>query len=278
MVSGATTREEVCKEIREYWKKEWSQEEGDRAIKVQSARETLIEPLARHMYGKDFKKWDEEQYKEGMIKAFKKARGACGVDGFAGEEIANLPEGVAAKFYEVTKKWRKNRRTPAIMKYILQCALPKPGKEAKVENLRLLSIFLAFWRTFEASSLKTKSFEEWKTAVGMKDVAWKESAEEMAAVIATVFDEYGFLGALDYSKAYDKMAPEVSGEAMIASGVDEDLVRTLQDVWTQQRRFVAFDGHLSKEELQTSDAHPQRGPMGCCGYAVIDDWWDCKYQ
>ena len=74
---------------------------------------------------------------------------------------------------------------------------------------------------------------------------------------------------MDYSKAYNKMDPWISGRAMEETGIPGNLVRTLLKVWTNQERWVQFDGQLGKEALCTSLAHPQGGPWGP---AVMQLW------
>ena len=49
---------------------------------------------------------------------------------------------------------------------------------------------------------------------------------------------------------------------MEETGIPGNLVRTLLKVWTNQERWVQFDGQLGKEALHTALAHPQGGPWG----------------
>ena len=102
----------------------------------------------------------------------------------------------------------------------------------------------------------------WKKLLRHSEVAYKESAEEIAAHVATLFAELGNLAALDYSRAYDHMRPTISKELLKVAGVPEDLVDTLVDVWQDQMRYVQFDGHTSEEILEGSSAQPQGGPWG----------------
>ena len=151
---------------------------------------------------------------------------------------------------------------PTVMKYIRQSALQKPNKPAKVENLRPLSIFTVWWRAYEASTMRTKAYRRWRRALELEGVAYRESAEEIAAWVATQYATSGYLAALDYSRAYDHMNPKISEELMKTTGVPEDIVETLVDVWGDQRRYIQFDGHTSKEILQGDTAQPQGGPWG----------------
>ena len=84
----------------------------------------------------------------------------------------------------------------------------------------------------------------------------------MAARISSIFASFGFVSALDYSKAYDHMAPELTRSVLLTEGVYEELVELMTTVWKGQKRRVKFDNHLSEEWLETDEAHPQGGPWG----------------
>ncbi len=204
----------------------------------------------------------EPDLQQGMRKAFKKAHGAGGVDGHHGDEIAVLPEEVADRFYEVTKSWRRRATAPKMMHNIIQASLQKANKEPDVANLRPLSIFSCWWRVFEASTLQTQWFRRWRSAIGTEEVACRESAEEIAAQVATKFAELEFLAALDYSKGYDHMRSDISGARMKEAGVPTELIDVLTKVWGDQRRYISFDGYVNDKVLTTSTAHPQGGPWG----------------
>ena len=103
-------------------------------------------------------------------------------------------------------------------------------------------------------------------------VAYKEAAELVAAKASMDFQELGFLGAMDYFKAYDRMDPQISGSAMEGTGIPGipgNLVRTFLREWMSQERWVQFDGQLGKKPLCTSMAHPQGGLWGP---AVMQLW------
>ena len=262
LVAGTATREEVCDQIKGFWRKEWDVDEKVRNTRNERIQKAMIEPLQRFLKGKRLPKLTEEDLKQGMRKAMAKARGAGGTDGYHGDEIACLPIKVADRFYQVSKRWRRTGQVPEGMKEIVQASMQKPKKPAAIQNLRPLSIFSCWWRTFEASTMKTKWYAQWKEVIGLDDVAYKESAEEVAANVIMLFRNQGYLAALDYSKAYDHMAPETTIKLLRETGVDEELLGVLEMVWRHQVRYVSFDGHFSLEPLHTEEAHPQGGPWG----------------
>ena len=112
------------------------------------------------------------------------------------------------------EKWRSVTQVPRNIKKILQAALPKPGKPPAAKNLRPLSMYSVWWRTFEASSLQTRWFAKWKAWFNITGVAYKEAAEEVAAQVSALLQSLGFGGALDYSMAYDHMSPLTTQELL----------------------------------------------------------------
>ena len=186
--------------------------------------------IAKICGGKETPEWNEEEFREGMLKENRRAREAAGADGFHGKEVSALPTGIIDVFYEITAQWREQEEVPKTMKIIRQASLPKPGKKVEVGNLRPIAVLSAWWRMFEGSHLQTKSFGKWRKNIGVKRVAYRESAEQVAAGAARDFEELGFMGAMDFSKAYDKMDPAISGAAMIGTGIPKKLVGTLLKV------------------------------------------------
>ena len=264
LVSGARTRDEVCAKIRQLWTNEWKDDPRAAAGRDASVEEALIKQLRGHMEGKICPTWTEDGYETGMVKAFRKARGAAGADGWHGDEINALPDSVALIFHKITVKWRKQGMAPNTMHYIVQAALQKPGKEPMVENLRPLSLFSSWWRTFESATIQTPAFEAWKRTTNVSGVAWEQSAEHVAAEVAAAFAEQRYLGALNFPKAFDHMRPESSGKILDTLGVPTELINLMIEVWSRQYRLCSFDGHVSKVILETDAAHPQGGPWGPC--------------
>ena len=168
------------------------------------------------------------------------------MDGWTGSELSALPEDVWGIFADVVMEWLRFRQVPAMMRNIRQVSLPKPGKSREVKNLRPISVLSVWWRAFEGGQLRTPSFTGWRQSFGGHNVAYRESAEEMAAMAGIAYEQGGVLAALDFSKAYDKMDPNISGDAMRATKVPESIIGTLLRVWKHQERWVSFDQHFSK--------------------------------
>ena len=90
-----------------------------------------------HLRDKALPAWKEEkEWKDGLSREVAKARGACGGDGWHGDEIAVLPTGAVRIFYEVSRSWRRNGVVPRKMRIFVQATMPKPGKQPTIANLR----------------------------------------------------------------------------------------------------------------------------------------------
>ena len=124
--------------------------------------------------------------------------------------------------------------------------------------------------------MQNEAFRNWRKLIGLPEVAWKESSEETAATVALMFDELGFLGALDYSKAYDKMAMVLSCKALKATGVDEALVDVFEKVWAHHKRMISFDVHMSTALSETFEAHPQAGLWEPRHQSCRCGWWPVR--
>ena len=259
---GATTREEACEQIRQFWKDVWAPSELSEAQAQSDPQKTLLDPMLQHLRGKTLPAWeDEEEWEEGLSRGVAKARGVCGGDGRHGDEIAVLPPGTVRNFYEVSRSWRRNGVAPQNMRIIVQAMMPKPGKTPTIANLRPLSLQSA-WRAFESGMLQTSFFKDWRTEVGTKQVAYREAAEHCAAIAATNFEEQKFLAALDFSKAFDKMDPAKTRQLLQCSRIPNPVSDLLFEAWHRQTRYIRFDGHVSPEVLEVTNAHPQGGPWG----------------
>ena len=113
--------------------------------------------------------------------------------------------------------------------------------------------------------MQSDSFVAWRHKIGRgHNVAYIESSEQAAATVNKAWrdPDGGYVAAMDFSKAFDHMAPELSKQAMIAAGWPENIATLMAEVWKAQRRTVCFGGHQDPISLRTTHAHPQGGPLG----------------
>eukprot|EP00959_Pyramimonas_sp_CCMP1952_P327526 6856540-Pyramimonas_sp.AAC.1 len=58
------------------------------------------------------------------------------------------------------------------------------------------------------------------------------------------------------------MHPQVTCELLERAGWPRRIARLCKELWTGQRRWVIWNGHVSPQALVASDALPQGDPFG----------------
>ena len=135
-----------------------------------------------------------------MSRGVAKAR-ACGGHGWHGDEIAVLLAGAVRNLYEVTRSWRRNESYRKICdNYAGRGAKAREAADNRESKTTVLQS--AWWQAFESGMLQTSLFTDWRKEVGIEQVAYREVAEQCAAIAATNFEKQKFLAALDFSKAF----------------------------------------------------------------------------
>ena len=199
-------------------------------------------------------------------KAHRKAAGSGGPDGTTGVEIHNLPSPVISLIRTLTKAWERTKLAPTSMSQIRQAALQKPGKPNTIPNLRPIAVMSAWWRLYESASVQSDSFVAWRHNIGRGHNVWHTSRAaskwQQQSIKRGGTRTVGMWRPLDFSKAFDHMAPELSKQAMIAAGWSENIATLMAEVWKAQKRTVCFGGHQDPISLRTTHAHPQGGPLG----------------
>ena len=75
------------------------------------------------------------------------------------------------------------------------------------------------------------------------------------------FHDQGYLLALDYTKAFDCLDPNVTKELLLAFGWNIKLVDFIHTIWDRQCRFVCWQNHVHSAPLR-GPAQPQGDPLG----------------
>ena len=225
--------------------------------------------------------------KDDWIKSARRMRGAAGPDLWNGREVASLPVELVLAFGSIAENWVAAREVPEIIRCARQVSIPKGNKPCTIENLRPISVFSVWWRLQEGTVAKLTDCVLWRKWIGCKvKVAFTEASETMAGATAQAFDELGFMAALDFSKAYDKMSPRITTRIMRAAKFPVELCELNESVWSRQLRFVRYDGVVSPTPLECRSAHPQGSALGplmmqlwmVLGYVVVnltpEEWKD----
>ena len=258
----AESREEACSWIADHWKAVWR--EG--ALAPQEVQERAAYLI--HHIEKPFVRWRRPQDDE-MLNAFRRAKGSCSPDGWLGQELKHISQGMAARFNTVVSRWEKAGKVPREIKQARQINLPKPkkvkGGKTAAGDTRPISVFSVLWRVYAAAWMATPGWRSWTRQAFPREGAtiggkYATGAEEAAADLYQEMLERGFGATVDYSQCFDRVNAAVTVEAMRGLGFPGGLCATLGEVWQNQERFLTWDQHTHREALEAS-CLPQGDPI-----------------
>ena len=206
---------------------------------------------------------------EETVKAMKDAKGSGGVDGWVGEEIKYLPEQVANSFRKLAMRWQQAQQVADALKETRQANLTKPGKVKngglEAGDTRPINVECIWWRIWGTAWVKSQPVAEWRKTNIPEEVlggAGSKGAEEAGADICDDVAQQGFGGTLDFSLCYDHKHLEVTCELMRRAGWPRRITDLCKTMWSGQRRWLAWNGHVAPEPMEASEAMPQGDPFG----------------
>ena len=135
-----------------------------------------------------------------------------------------------------------------------------------VKDLRPISVMSIWWRIFSAARAKDEQTRNWTQRHLHEQVSHGKIALGCEALMDILQDRFansqdGCITSLDWSQAFDSMRPMVTTQAMQRINFAPQFASLLQKVWTQQVRFIQYEGHTHDKVLQAGQAMPQGDPM-----------------
>ena len=153
-------------------------------------------------------------------------------------------------------------------------AIPKNHKIKngilELKDVRPISICSIWWRVYASAFVKAKGTRDWcakyiHPAVSIGKGA--KGAEEMASDLQEALMSGGFAASLDWTQAYDRMKPEITTKVLTHLGFPPGFVAILTAAWTEQIRWICYDGHTHPVPLR-SKATPQGCPFAPMALAI----------
>ena len=257
----ATCPEEATGLIRQHWQRIWQ----GRTRSFQDC----ADQLALDFGVRPAENWPDITAAQ-LHQGLQHAKGSAGPDHWHSEEVRYLPIGVAEVWATLTQRWLRTGFLPAQLCESRMVNLAKPGKLSDdgvldAGQTRPISVLSIFWRVFATSMLKTPALQNWADRSLDSRVVGRPKSLSPEAIAARLQHAYaqkcGFLVSLDWSAAYDRMAPAVTCEALSRCGWDPRFARLLQTAWSTQSRWVEWEGHTSPVVLNAGCATPQGCPV-----------------
>jgi hypothetical protein len=258
----ACTPSEALQMIHDYWTHQWS---GVRPDSTEASKK-----LAQD-FGVFSKSQPWTNISQGELwQAVRNSNGSAGCDGWSGSELKHLPVPAITCFHQCTCRWFKHGLVPSQFLESRQVCLPKTHKSVDdihldISHIRPVSVLSVFWRAYSSAWAKSDQLQAWSKVALHAQVAHGKGMKGCEDLVGDMFDllasKKGVLTTLDFSQAFDHMAPEISCQALPKIGFSEQLTMLLHQVWTHQVRWLQYDGHTAAQTLSAQRAMPQGDPL-----------------
>ena len=210
---------------------------------------------------------------------------ASGPDGWHGDEIMHLPEGLLQLFANFFNQLESGSQSwPTALLQWRQVCIPKPSGT----GLRPLSIGSVWYRMW--SSIRIKQLSQWIVdRVGPHFHGGVKQRGTVSALLKplcllqkTQNDDsqpgrhrrlaarrrlLRWIGAADLSKAFDRLHGALAGPALKRMGLPAALVDAWTAAWIHQMRFLQFGSQTSKGAVRNISCLPQGDP--CSPLALL---------
>ena len=260
--SVAQTQGEVASAIHSYWTNFWVQAEAETPSVTQRT-----DALCAGLSSASVLSWGYPSGSELFTQAGK-SKGAAGPDGWSGVELSTLPIDCFDLFSRLSARWILAGSAPFQMSESRMVMLPKEGKiladaSISVGNLRPITVMSSGWRLWFSAFLRMDSVVAWIKQIIPVEFAFGNNipTEQMVCELLEKFQEMKYLLSLDYSKAYDRLHPQVSINMLRHVGWPRGLASVLEEVWNRQRRWIHWGAVVCPSPLN-SPALPQGDPAG----------------
>ena len=159
-----------------------------------------------------------------------KAGSTAGIDGWSGDEVSTWPEAAWAAFATLALRWFKRGRFPQVWSQSRQIHLPKeePHLAAgamRADQMRPITVLSILWRIIGSCVVSHQSVQTWCSEIVHESQVGGLRSRHLfhgLATIAEPFQDGHAVGALDYQKCFDYVAPSVACD-ILAEGPAERL-------------------------------------------------------
>ena len=263
--SIALTQSEAAQAVFDYWTEFWKQSEAE-SPSVEARCHSITDgmgecaPLV----------WGAPTGAQ-LLQRAQKCRGAGGPDSWTGTELRYLPPEIFDMFSLLGSRWLQAGCVPEQFSESRMVLLAKEGKVnaqnvVQVEHLRPITILSIWWRLWMSTLLQTPEVKAWVSQHVPCEFAVGHNipTERVAFELLDRFCRDKGLLTLDYSKAFDRLHPQVTLSLLRKLGWPENLVNLVKVVgcvWSNQRRWVHWKSEVCPTPL-VSSAMPQGDPAG----------------
>jgi hypothetical protein len=204
---------------------------------------------------------------EDFIKAASGIKGCPGLDQWTYQDLKLVDscKAAATMIWNAMGLWEELGCTPTVLQHLRLVFIPKDGaqfcKSIPENKLRPLTVFSCWWRAW--SSTWNHSRQIWNIRERLPDsMAGSVNGhgpEVMAAIYDTLFKNWGYIAALDFSHCFDTINLNVLHGGLL-KGFPPQLhawINCLFNQWKASKRWMMYDGHVHGTPYQSNIGIPQ---------------------
>ena len=257
--------------LKNYWVSVWNRPLPD--------QDTAHEFVNQHIVQADATVWELLTANDMFLAAKKQRNRAAGMDGWHGDEVSILPLSFWTSVTPLFNEFERCGYIPQDWRDIRQTHLPKPGKGVResdhaihVSSLRPVSILSTWYRLHATARWRSPSVQTWidswwpSTAFGGRK---GKSIHDALDVILSSADNGQFVGAFDYSLAFDMAEPSLAIYVLKRVGMPSHWAHLLLSLWSQQRRYLQFAGETLPDLQTVRHSLPQGDPWSLIGMSAL---------
>ena len=196
------------------------------------------------------------------MKEASKLKGKSGsVDGWLGDELCDLPQGVFERTAALYDAFERAGMIPQVWMLARQSHIPKANAVDGVheaEKLRPITVLSPWYRLFGSARLKSLDAQQWLNKW------WPEAAcggtgimDALSYLAEAAMGDEGYLLSLDYSLAFDRLDPHLARHLLLQAGLPVGTCDVMCAVWENQTRFLQYDNQCLPYGIKVSTSLPQ---------------------
>lgn len=186
-----------------------------------------------------------------------KMKGKAGsLDGWSGNEVCELPLSVVTELTTLFHLFEKNGKVPQQWYWIKQSHIPKKPDATECRDFRPISVMSIWYRAWSSSRFRQGSTQKWISEwLPKAAVAGKKGAEVWDALLELDFSKHVI--SLDFKLAFDHVHPQLACAILKQLGIDKHIVGILQEVWSNQKRWLFLDNCIYPQNFTVGTSIPQ---------------------
>ncbi|CAE7729929.1 unnamed protein product, partial [Symbiodinium necroappetens] len=256
--SEALTIGDSLGNIRRFWRTVWHRPVVD--------RQSAVRQWKLHGRRSAFRGRLAQIFTAGNLaaQAKRKAGSSPGVDGWSGDEVAELTPEAWRTFETLLLRWFRRGSFPQVWQQSRQIHLPKDEPDIKsgslrADQLRPITIMSVWWRVVGSCFATHEAVQRWLGQIVDESQVGGLRHRSLHMGIGSIcesFEEGLAIASLDYQKCFDSVSPDLACDVLAEAGLPGPVLTALRCMW-RQTRFLELSGYTSESGEVVHTSLPQ---------------------